>query len=272
MRFLMGAGMQAAGQTIPRFSRETARDAQADPRNTPSAQERKQTGAQTEYSRAAAVAPTDDQVQAALAKALKSSEFQSAPQLRAFLGFVVHATLNKEQEKIKGYTIAVEALGRPDDFNPVVDPIVRVEAARLRRRLEKYYAGSGTEDPFRIAIPKGSYAPVFYPAGCDLAAEAEEVELSAFADDGPATQTALPASKPDMQVTRAGSPEAETADPAATRTAGAASPGTGSNAPSDKVSDLTQVLHRLSERRYSAWLVLAFGAGCFIAGYFAATI
>ena len=91
--------------------------------------------------------------------ALQSREFQSAPQLRAFLGFVVRATLNNEQEKLKGYTIAVEALGRPEDFNPVTDPIVRVEAARLRRRLEKYYAGSGAADPVRIVIPKGSYAP-----------------------------------------------------------------------------------------------------------------
>lgn len=106
----------------------------------------------------------EEQIQAALINTLKSPEFQSAPQLRAFLGFVVNATLSRQQEKIKGYTIAVEALGRPEDFNPVTDPIVRVEAARLRRRLEKYYAGSGAEDPVRITIPKGSYAPEFLPS------------------------------------------------------------------------------------------------------------
>ncbi|WP_298813992.1 hypothetical protein [uncultured Roseibium sp.] len=104
---------------------------------------------------------SDDQIEKALVKALKSPEFQSAPQLRSFLGFVVRATLNDQREKIKGYTIAVEALGRPEDFNPVTDPIVRVEAARLRRRLEKYYEGSGSTDPVRITIPKGSYTPQF---------------------------------------------------------------------------------------------------------------
>lgn len=100
-------------------------------------------------------------VQSALVRALKSPEFQSAPQLRSFLGFIVRATLANQQEKLKGYTIAVEALGRPEDFNPVTDPIVRVEAARLRRRLEKYYSGSGAGDPMRIVVPKGTYAPEF---------------------------------------------------------------------------------------------------------------
>ncbi|GAA0778886.1 hypothetical protein E1180_19415 [Roseibium denhamense] len=97
----------------------------------------------------------------ALVKTLKSNEFQSAPQLQAFLSFVVHAALDKRMEQIKGYTIAVEALGRSPDFNPVTDPIVRVEAARLRRRLDRYYAGTGVNDQVRIYIPKGSYAPVF---------------------------------------------------------------------------------------------------------------
>jgi hypothetical protein len=100
-------------------------------------------------------------VQSTLVTALKSPEFQSAPQLRSFLGFIVRATLANQQEKLKGYTIAVEALGRPEDFNPVTDPIVRVEAARLRRRLEKYYSGSGVGDPMRIVVPKGTYAPEF---------------------------------------------------------------------------------------------------------------
>jgi hypothetical protein len=104
---------------------------------------------------------SNDQVYAALERALNSTEFQSAPQLRSFLKFVVQATLTRRRGKIKGYMIAVEALGRSEDFNPVIDPIVRVEAARLRRRLKKFYDGSGAADPVRISIPKGSYAPEF---------------------------------------------------------------------------------------------------------------
>lgn len=104
---------------------------------------------------------SDESVRAALVSALESPEFRSAPQLRSFLDFIVHAALEDNQEKIKGYTIAVEALGRSEDFNPVTDPIVRVEAARLRRRLAKYYAGTGASERVRIVIPKGSYAPEF---------------------------------------------------------------------------------------------------------------
>ncbi|MEH0071550.1 hypothetical protein V6L77_16495 [Pannonibacter sp. Pt2-lr] len=64
---------------------------------------------------------------------------------------------------LKGYTIATQALGRDDSFNPATDPIVRVEAARLRKRLEDYYEGTGHNDPVRIIIPKGSYQPGFHP-------------------------------------------------------------------------------------------------------------
>lgn len=104
-------------------------------------------------------APSDDQVRDALKSILASSEFRSVPQLRAFLNYVVCAVLDKRVDEIKGYTIAVEALGRDPSFNPVTDPIVRVEAARLRRRLSDFYEGSGNAEPLRITIPKGSYVP-----------------------------------------------------------------------------------------------------------------
>ncbi len=100
-----------------------------------------------------------DKVLAALENALRSPEFQSAPQLQAFLNFIVRTFLDNNSAKIKGYTIAVEALGRPEDFNPVTDPIVRVEAARLRRRLETYYTGSGACETVRIIVLKGTYTP-----------------------------------------------------------------------------------------------------------------
>ncbi|MTI18603.1 hypothetical protein E1162_15265 [Rhodobacteraceae bacterium RKSG542] len=82
--------------------------------------------------------------------------------MRAFLRFVVEATLNGEEDRLKGYTIATGALGRDSSFNPSNDPIVRVEAARLRRRIQAYYAGSGIEQPIRFVIPTGTYAPRIY--------------------------------------------------------------------------------------------------------------
>lgn len=102
-----------------------------------------------------------DDARLALHKVLNSPEFSSVIQLRSFLHYVVSKAIENRLDGIKGYTIAVEALGRDVSFNPVTDPIVRVEAARLRRRLAGYYAGSGKHDPVEIAIPKGGYVPVF---------------------------------------------------------------------------------------------------------------
>jgi adenylate cyclase len=76
------------------------------------------------------------------------------------LRFVVEQTLLGLGERLKGYTIAVEVFGRPPDFDAQTDPLVRVEAGRLRRRLIEYYADEGRDDPVRIELPRGSYAVV----------------------------------------------------------------------------------------------------------------
>lgn len=102
-----------------------------------------------------------DDIRLILHKVLSSPEFSSVVQLRSFLSYVVSKVIDDRPDEIKGYTIAVEALGRDVSFNPITDPIVRVEAARLRQRLARYYTGSGKNDPIVIAIPKGSYVPAF---------------------------------------------------------------------------------------------------------------
>lgn len=100
-------------------------------------------------------------VRAGLARVLASDAFRAAPQLSAFLGFVVESALEGRGAELKGYTIAVEAFGRSADFDPQSDPIVRVEAGRLRRALAQYYAGEGAADPVRISMPVGAYVPAF---------------------------------------------------------------------------------------------------------------
>jgi TolB-like protein len=105
--------------------------------------------------------PAVGEIRAALDKITGSEVFRPSPQLIAFLRFVVEATLRGEGERIKGYTIAVEALGRRTDFDPQNDPIVRTEAGRLRRALERYYAGPGAADPVVIEIARGNYVPSF---------------------------------------------------------------------------------------------------------------
>ncbi len=105
--------------------------------------------------------PTSNEIRAALDRVIASDMLQHSPQLIAFLRFIVQATLRGEGDRIKGYTIGIEALGRGEDFDPQSDPIVRVEAGRLRRALEHYYAGPGAADVVVIDIPRGRYVPTF---------------------------------------------------------------------------------------------------------------
>jgi len=124
-------------------------------------------------------------IRAGLARILASDPFRAAPQLSAFLAFIVDRAVAGRGGELKGYTIAVEAFGRSPDFDPQSDPIVRVEAGRLRRALAQYYAGEGAGDPVRITIPVGAYVPAFERVD-QAQAEAGEASRSeaATADQG----------------------------------------------------------------------------------------
>jgi tetratricopeptide (TPR) repeat protein len=103
----------------------------------------------------------EQEIRAALEHMAASEAFRGSPQLVSFLRYVVEERLRGAHDRIKGYTIAVEALGRGDDFDPQTDPIVRVEATRLRRALNRYYENGGKHDPVAIELPLGSYVPMF---------------------------------------------------------------------------------------------------------------
>ena len=130
----------------------------------------------------------------ALARVLASDAFRAAPQLSAFLGFIVERAVAGRGAELKGYTIAVEAFGRSADFDPQSDPIVRVEAGRLRRALAQYYAGDGSADPVRITIPVGAYVPAFERLdGRSVDAAAWRSLAAEVAADTPAGLTPAPA-------------------------------------------------------------------------------
>ena len=100
-------------------------------------------------------------VEAAMGRILDWPEMGRSPQLAQFLAYIVRRTLAGEAQAIKAYSIAVDVLGRPASFDPQSDPIVRVQARRLRALLEQYYAGEGLADPVRIDLPVGRYVPEF---------------------------------------------------------------------------------------------------------------
>ncbi|MCP3408169.1 tetratricopeptide repeat protein [Bradyrhizobium sp. CCGB01] len=102
-----------------------------------------------------------DSVFSQLDRICTSPHFQASERRRAFLRFIVEETLSGRAERLKGYTIALSVFGRDESFDPQADPVVRLEARRLRRDLDSYYIDAGQNDPIRISIPKGSYAPSF---------------------------------------------------------------------------------------------------------------
>src|SRR5687768_1041711 len=120
--------------------------------------------------------PSTSEVRAALERILASRCFQQAGRASDFLRFVVEQTLAGSGQRLKGYTIGVEVFGRPADFDAQTDPLVRVEAGRIRRRLAEYYGTEGARNPLRIELTRGGYTPQFSyvkgaPPGDAVAAE-----------------------------------------------------------------------------------------------------
>jgi adenylate cyclase len=95
-----------------------------------------------------------------LNQALSSPLFRNAERQARFLRFVVDSALHSPESTIKEFDIGIAVYDRRSDYDPRMDPIVRVEAARLRARLREYYEVTPPEH-VRIEIPKGRYVPVF---------------------------------------------------------------------------------------------------------------
>lgn len=108
-------------------------------------------------------APADVRVE--LQRIMNSSQFDASERNRRFLEYIVEETLSGRGNRIKAYCIATVVFGRNDSFDPANDPVVRMEARRLRRSLERFYLVEGDSGPVRIALPKGGYVPEFPGAG-----------------------------------------------------------------------------------------------------------
>lgn len=108
------------------------------------------------------VGVSEEAIKVQLAKLLASPEFARRPVLRNFLSFVVEKVLAGQAHEVKEYTVAIEVFGRRENFDTSRDSIVRIQAGRLRRALERYYASCTSHDPVRIEIPRGSYVPTFH--------------------------------------------------------------------------------------------------------------
>jgi hypothetical protein len=104
--------------------------------------------------------PSAPLVRAELEAILSSELFTRSDRLSAFLRFIVEETLAGRGASLKEPVIAMALYGKGADYNTALDPIVRVDARRLRDKLREYYAAAPRE-PLVISVPKGSYTPLF---------------------------------------------------------------------------------------------------------------
>jgi len=112
---------------------------------------------------AATHVPTDQDktVREQLDRILGSSTFQQGDRLKRFLRFIVLEAIAGRRNELKEYVVGVQVFDKEDAFDPRTDPIVRVQARRLRSKLVRYYREEGPTDELIIDLPKGGYAPLF---------------------------------------------------------------------------------------------------------------
>ena len=107
------------------------------------------------------VQPPPDAVRLQLGRLLASDGFANADRMSRFLRYVVERTLAGEADQLKEYAIGIDVFDRNEAYDPRMDSIVRVEAARLRSKIDEYYNQTGVDDPILIRLRRGSYIPVF---------------------------------------------------------------------------------------------------------------
>ena len=114
--------------------------------------------------------PSADEIRLQLDRVLASGVFANADRMSGFLRYVVDRALAGEGDQVKEYVVGVAVFERTEAYDPRLDSIVRVEARRLRAKLDEYYSGDGRNDSIVIHIPRGSYAPTFEQRAADAAA------------------------------------------------------------------------------------------------------
>src|SRR5262245_46770877 len=121
-----------------------------------------------------------EEIRRALDRILNSKHFSQAPKKRKFVQLICDYHLAGRAKEINEHLIGLEVYERSDRYSPAEDPVVRVAAHDVRKRLEQYYLHEGRNDEIRLEIPIGSYEPVFKLAS-DVPGEIETHLSSAHA-------------------------------------------------------------------------------------------
>src|SRR5216684_5278897 len=128
-------------------------------------------------------------VQQQLEKLLATSLFNSSKRYPSFLRFAVTRALAGQTDQLKERLLGVEIFGRPADYDTNTDPIVRVTAAEIRKRIEQYYQDPKHSQEIRLYLPAGSYAPQYSWPGRPSGLSASSVESPSHTDGTRAPHT-----------------------------------------------------------------------------------
>ena len=113
-----------------------------------------------------------------LTRITSSHTFQQVDRLKRFLNFVVNEALSGRGDRLKEFVVGAEVFDKDGSFDPRTDPIVRVQARRLRARIAKYYQDEGSQDPWVIDLPRGGYSPTFKRAGVPRAPQKQSITVA----------------------------------------------------------------------------------------------
>src|ERR1051325_10473571 len=129
-----------------------------------------------------------DEIRLALERLLRSKYFVNAHKKQKFVRLICDYYLEGRAQELNEHILGYDVFGRDNSYNPSNDPIVRVFAHEIRKKLEAYYAHEGAADPVRLEIPAGSYQPVFTRQSPAMVSEPAEALA-----EMPALVEALPA-------------------------------------------------------------------------------
>lgn len=127
--------------------------------------------------------PNPEEVRAQVDKILTNRLFLRSERLCRFLRFCVEHTLEEKSYQLKEQLVGVEVFDRKGDYDPRTDPIVRVEAMRLRSKLKAYYTSAGRADCVFIELPKGAYVPAFRIRGASPTVKPQLVAAQSIAEE-----------------------------------------------------------------------------------------
>lgn len=142
------------------------------------------------------VSPADASIEAARAQVerlLGSQTLRASEVLRRLLRFLADKTFSGDGDKLKEYSVGLDALGKPPDYDPRQDASVRLQASRLRQKLDEYYRGEGKEDSLIIELPRSKFKIAWHSVKADIVSNDSALQPAVPAAPAPRAPVPAPA-------------------------------------------------------------------------------